>query len=104
MAKRLQIVDVMSRYSGLRPTRVDSARTRRVELPPRELPDVEAHEDLSSVAVLYTVGAGDRIDLMAASLLGDSRRWFEIADLNPGLDPLILVPGQQIFVPKTGES
>jgi nucleoid-associated protein YgaU len=35
----------------------------------------------------YTVVAGDRLDLIAFRLLGDSELWWQIADANPALDP-----------------
>jgi nucleoid-associated protein YgaU len=48
----------------------------------------------------YTVVAGDRPDLLAFRLLGDSGRWWQIADANPVLDPreLTAVPGQKIRI------
>jgi nucleoid-associated protein YgaU len=48
----------------------------------------------------YTVVAGDRPDLIAFRLLGDSGQWWQIADANPVLDPreLTATPGQKIRI------
>jgi nucleoid-associated protein YgaU len=49
----------------------------------------------------YTVKSGDTLSSIAAKLLGDYRRWTEIADLNNLRDPNVIYPGQKILVPKT---
>lgn len=48
----------------------------------------------------YTVVAGDRPDLIAFRLLGDSGQWWQIADANPAGDPreLTAAPGQKIRI------
>ena len=48
----------------------------------------------------YTVAAGDRPDLIAFRLLGDSGQLWQIADANQVLDPreLAAAPGQKIRV------
>ena len=45
----------------------------------------------------YTVVEGDRPDLIAFRLLGDSGQWWQIADANPVLDPreLTAEPGRK---------
>lgn len=46
------------------------------------------------------VGAGDRIDLIAARALGDSEQFWRICDANESLDPeTLLVPGQRLRIP-----
>lgn len=49
----------------------------------------------------YRIHRGDRIDILAAELLGDSRLWWVLAELNPlELDnPEELVPGRVINIP-----
>jgi hypothetical protein len=38
----------------------------------------------------YPVREGDRVDLLAGTALGDSTRWWVIADANPQANPLDL--------------
>jgi len=40
--------------------------------------------------VVYPVREGDRVDLLAGTALGDSTRWWVIADANPRANPLDL--------------
>jgi len=47
----------------------------------------------------YVVKSGDTLDKISTRLLGTSKRWKEILDLNPGLDPKKLKVGQTIKVP-----
>ncbi len=48
----------------------------------------------------HSTRAGDRLDLLARSVLGDSTGWWRIADVNPWLDPTRLErPGQTIDLP-----
>lgn len=48
----------------------------------------------------YTVRAGDRLDLLARAVLGDSTGWWEIADANPTDDPTDLeTPGRRVILP-----
>lgn len=100
MAKLQRIIDSVSRYSGLPPTTVAGDRGERMEFPPRDLPDVQAFEAMEDSAEPYVIVEGDRIDLLAAEFLGDSRLWPYIADINPEVDPLILVPGTTLMVPR----
>jgi len=54
----------------------------------------------SRADVLYPVRAGDRLDLLAGAALGDSTRWWAIADANPEADALALeCPGTLLAVP-----
>lgn len=50
--------------------------------------------------ILYTVLTGDTLWSIAARKLGAGKRWEEIAALNPGIDPELLVPGTEIKIPK----
>ncbi len=47
----------------------------------------------------YTVKDGDRLDLIAASQLGDASRWVEIAALNSIDDPTAVKAGQTLQIP-----
>ena len=60
----------------------------------RFVPPVEA---LAAVREL-TVVQGDRLDLLAARLLGDAELWWTVADANPTLAPDTLTdaPGQRL--------
>lgn len=50
--------------------------------------------------VVYKVSYGDRLDGIAAAVLGDSELWWRIADANPELlYPDQLTPGLLIRVP-----
>ncbi len=44
---------------------------------------------------------GDVLGTIALSQLGSSKRWPEILDLNPGLDPKKLWVGKKILLPTT---
>lgn len=51
---------------------------------------------------VYQVKEGDRLDLLAQKFYRTPRKWWLIADANPGLmvpDDL-LVPGRQIVIPR----
>lgn len=49
---------------------------------------------------VWRVIAGDRLDLIAATVYGDATRWRLIADRNNIVNPLALRTGQQLFIPK----
>lgn len=56
---------------------------------------------LSVVYSLHRLTDGDTITNIAARLLGDDRRWWEIADINPQIKyPEDLVSGDVIRIPK----
>lgn len=60
---------------------------------PREIP-------LPPQSVAHTVGAGERLDLLANRYFGDPFQYWRIADANPTLTPEdILDPGTQISIP-----
>jgi len=52
-------------------------------------------------ASVYVVQAGDRIDLVAARLLGDPLLYWQIADANGATDPTTLcaAPGRRLRIP-----
>jgi hypothetical protein len=51
-------------------------------------------------AALYQVRESDRLDLLGSAALGDSTRWWSVADANPPADALALeTPGTVIEVP-----
>jgi len=47
----------------------------------------------------YVVRSGDVLSVIAERELGSSRRWREIVDLNPGLDPMKLHVGAELAIP-----
>ena len=49
---------------------------------------------------VWRVVAGDRLDLIAATVYGDSTRWRRIAERNNIVNPLALRTGQQLLIPK----
>ena len=59
------------------------------------MPTPENLSDLDSITYEIQTAAGDRIDLIAADYLGDSRLWWVIADLNADRlpDPLNIPDG-----------
>ena len=85
-----------SRYVGL----VSVDFQGRLELAPREVVQF-SEEQKALLGEQYTVQQGDRIDVLAFEMLGDSRLWWLLADLNSELvsDPQVLVPGTLIFIP-----
>lgn len=48
---------------------------------------------------VHVVIAGDTMDSLAHRYLGSAERWWMIADANPRLFPLDLVPGAPIVIP-----
>lgn len=87
-----------SRYASLQ-TVEPSELNARSELAPRRLPDVVEVEK-SGRTWEYPVTEGERIDQIAYRVLGDSRQWHAIADLNPDIDPLELVGGTRLLMPR----
>lgn len=72
-----------SSAGGSQPTREEPAR------PAADGPATE----------FYTVQDGDSFEGIAAARLGSRAAWTEIQQLNPGVDPRRLRPGQQIKLP-----
>jgi hypothetical protein len=56
----------------------------------------------TDTALVYQVKEGDRLDLLAWRFFHDPRKWWLIADANPGtLDPAdLLQPGKSIVTPR----
>jgi len=48
---------------------------------------------------VYEVAEGDLLETIAKAHLGRKTRWREILEVNPGLDPKLLRPGQRILLP-----
>jgi nucleoid-associated protein YgaU len=60
---------------------------------PREIP-------MPPASLVHTVGAADRLDLLAHRYFGDPFQFWRIADANPALTPEdILDPGESIAIP-----
>ena len=87
-----------SRYHGL-PVRVADIGRRRVAYLSRRF--VPAPEDLELLRE-YAVKQGDRIDGIAAEIIGDPEQYWRIADMNRALDPAVLSSdiGRILGVPK----
>jgi nucleoid-associated protein YgaU len=86
--------DPTSRYAGQPTITVAAADgSARVLGAPRVVP-------APPVRGIYTVRAGDRLDLLAHIAAGDSTRWWLLADANPHRDATRLEqPGQAIELP-----
>lgn len=63
------------------------------EIPPRA-PD----------GTYYTVKKGDMLSQIALDHLGQASRWTEIASLNPGLDPNVLIEGRRLRLPQAASA
>ena len=90
-----------SRHQGLlRVETEDAVGNPRLILEPREFVNPELLDNISGVET-YVVRQGDSVLVLAAELLGDTRLWWLIAELNPEAvpDPQRLVPGTVIRVP-----
>jgi len=59
-------------------------------------------EKASSGARTCTVQRGDTLRSIARRELGDEKRWKEIANLNPSVDPSKLAIGMRVKLPKAG--
>ena len=88
-------VSSSSRYAALTPyTAVGADGRPHPTVPARPLPPPTDGEPF-----LYTVVAGDTLEALAHRFLGSSRAWWQIADANPALFPLELVPGSTLVLP-----
>lgn len=84
-------------------SRHDAQPTYTVVLAAGESP-VELYQPrvipLPPTSVLHTVGASDRLDLLANRYFGDPFQYWRIADANPALAPEdVLDPGAQLSIP-----
>lgn len=76
--------DDRSRYAGSRTVEVvDAAGDHHLLLVPRMVPEPPA-------TGRYVVQPGDRLDLLAHVALGDSTKWWILADANQQRDPRTL--------------
>jgi hypothetical protein len=95
-----------SRYDGVETATVtisDGVGTREVRYwRRRELPDPRA----TRVVAVHRVSAGDRLDLVSATYLGDPEAAWQIADANTALDPAELTApeaqGDLVVIPMPG--
>jgi nucleoid-associated protein YgaU len=49
---------------------------------------------------VWRVIAGDRLDTIAYQVYGDATKWRMIAAYNEIINPLKLIPGQQLIIPE----
>ncbi|MEU9112628.1 hypothetical protein AB0D04_12705 [Streptomyces sp. NPDC048483] len=63
-----------------------------------------ALDDAAEETVPHTVSAGERVDQLGQRYFGDPGQWWQIADVNPVLDPRELTdePGEEIGIPLAG--
>ncbi|MFE7189594.1 LysM peptidoglycan-binding domain-containing protein [Kitasatospora sp. NPDC057541] len=90
-----------SRYHGVPVALYTAPDGRQVPyLTRRLLPPTDGLTPLAE----HTVGAGDRLDLLAQRYLGGADQWWRIADANPAIDPreLTSTPGRRITVALPG--
>lgn len=85
-----------SRYGGLE----IATSQDRLEIAPREFVELPLEKN-ATFGEQYAIIQGDRIDVLAYAMLGDSRLWWLIADLNVDVipDPQYLPVGEYIFIP-----
>lgn len=73
--------------------------TSRYELTPSGRYAVRKPQEVTNY-VLYTAKDGDTFDLLASKYLGDSTRYWEIADINPQVEwPDRIPTGTTIRIP-----
>lgn len=91
--------DSLSRYRHEVPHHAaDAAGVLRAAIPARW---GRSAED-AGASVFHTVAVGDTFESLAARFLGSSALWWRIADLNPLVFPLSLVPGTVVALPGSG--
>jgi len=83
-----------SRYEKVPTYEVTTADGRQIRaLTSRPIPNPPA-------GFFHTVGAEDRLDLLAYRYYGNAQKFWVIADANDELDPeALLVPGRQLRIP-----
>ncbi|MBA2497654.1 MAG: LysM peptidoglycan-binding domain-containing protein [Acidimicrobiia bacterium] len=98
-------MDPLSRYRHEAPHLApDTAGVARAAVPARwgrasDGPDSAA----GTGAVSYhTASAGETFESLSVRFLGSSTLWWRIADLNPLVFPLSLVPGTVVAIPGSG--
>ena len=90
-----------SRYTGLRAL-APGPYNDRAEVSARELLNA-LDPAVLRVTYEHVVVQGERIDQLAYRKLGDSRLWWMLADLNPHVDPLFLLGGDVLRVPRVDQ-
>jgi nucleoid-associated protein YgaU len=88
------IKEIVRANPGLNPKRLRPGRKIAIPNPSGFFRDKSPRE-----ARVYEVQIGDTLESIARTHLGRKSRWREIIDLNPGLDPKRLRPGQKILLP-----
>jgi len=84
-------VSIYSRYHGL--AQVTSGG--RQSLAERPMPRVEDFPD----SLVHVVTAGQTLEQLAFLYYGREDLWWQIADHNPGRDPLDVAPGDRLLIP-----
>jgi nucleoid-associated protein YgaU len=86
-----------SRYNGVATLELKRGDARTVAYVARRF--IGAFESLVVVQE-HAVVQGDRLDLLAAQILGDAEQWWKIADANPTLRPeeLTAAPGRIVRI------
>lgn len=87
-------VDPLSRYRSEAPLEApDAAGRSHPALPARW------GTGRPTGAVFHTLAAGESFEVLAERFLGSSALWWRIADANPLVFPLALVPGTVVAIP-----
>ena len=88
--------DVNSRYYALETATHTTSDGREVSYKRRRfLPDAEKMTPLGEI----TVVPGDRLDIVAARVLGDAQQFWRIADANNAMNPTDLeTPGDRLRI------
>lgn len=91
-----------SRYAGVEIGVHRAADGSEVKYAKRRL--LPTLTDTDQDTVPHTVSAGERADQLGQRYFGESGQWWQIADVNPVLDPRELTdePGEDIAVPLAG--
>lgn len=76
----------------------EELKRQEVTTPPADSESRTAPTDASGRRV-YTIRKGDILGEIAQRELGSSRHWKAILELNPGVDPKKLKPGQELVLP-----
>jgi hypothetical protein len=94
--------DDTSRYAGLPTSELQLADGRRIRYAARRLlPQAASRPAGSEIAT----SDADRLDLLAASTLGDPALYWQICDANDVMNPAVVLatPDRRLRVPLTGQ-
>ncbi len=64
-------------------------------------PEAQIEAPVATQARYYVIRKGDNYSEISLRELGTSRRWEEIADLNPGMPAGKLIPGERLLMPSS---